>query len=169
MSTADAAVPTTAGLSFSDLVARADIDVVDSQDLVKDKRDLVGTPLVITRITFSPGDFKTGFVSLEATLDDDRRIVFNDGSTGVRRQILAYAVQKGYLIWPTTADGGTISPMTEEYSDYEIGDSLDVEIRFSNDGRKIVVISDIALFVRHGLRLSEYESEDGPATTYYLN
>ena len=57
-------------------------------DLVKDKHDLVGKPFVIADVRFYTGKFGDA-CAVMAMLEtrDQRKVVFNDGSTGVFRQV----------------------------------------------------------------------------------
>lgn len=62
--------------------------VVNQFDLIKDKAELVGAPFLILDYGFHPGDYgDEGFVSVSAITDKNRKIVFNDGSGGIRAQL----------------------------------------------------------------------------------
>ena len=69
------------------------VHVINTTELVEDKDTLVGKPFLITawRET-SDGDFGA-FVSVLAITQDNRRIVFNDGSTGIRLQLQELALK----------------------------------------------------------------------------
>jgi len=68
--------------------AGVDVHVVNEFDLIEDKDSLIGVPLLIFGYAFHAGDFgKDGFVSVEAITEENRKIVFNDGSTGIRQQL----------------------------------------------------------------------------------
>lgn len=54
----------------------------DGFELVKEKDDLIGVPMTVLGWRTSNGDFGE-FVSVRAITEDDRKIVFNDGSSGV--------------------------------------------------------------------------------------
>lgn len=74
-------------------------EVIDSADLgdgfslVDDKMVLVKVPFIILAANFSEGDYKredgtTGtFVSCRIVTEDGRKLVMNDGSTGIHDQI----------------------------------------------------------------------------------
>lgn len=79
--------------SFSDAMAVLSdkgLTPVDASDFgtgfsVVDKATLVNTPFVILRMKFNDGDHGV-FVSCEAVTEDGRKVVINDGSTGIRAQ-----------------------------------------------------------------------------------
>src|SRR5215469_13336995 len=93
-------------------MATRDADQVLGHDLAKDEilDALVGVPFLITRMTFHPGEAgkREAYVSCEVQLaprpemerrrvnlamlpfDPGELVVFNDGSTGVYRQCVAY-------------------------------------------------------------------------------
>jgi len=59
-------------------------------DLVGSKDELIGVPFVIARIRFNTNDNdEVTFVSVCA-YTKDRKVVFNDGSTGIFEQLSAY-------------------------------------------------------------------------------
>jgi hypothetical protein len=136
----------------------ANVDVVEGRPLT-DKASLIGTPLVITTVVFRKGaKDKEGtqhdYVSCEYTAVTAPPIegVFNDGSTGIRRQVVAYLADKGIVPkgYKTSPDEPVWVQAPEGTPDPEFS------IRF---------------LAPRGLRVSEYDSEfapDGKASTYYL-
>lgn len=135
------------------------VDVVEGRPLT-DKTSLIGLPHVITLVAFRKGaKDKDGtqhdYVSCEYTTVTDVPIegVYNDGSTGIRRQIVAYLADKGILPTPYKTEPDSpvwVQPTDEAEKDPEFG------IRF---------------LAPRGLRVSTYDSEfapDGQASTYYL-
>lgn len=75
-------------------------EVIDSQDLgdgfalCEDKDSLLKIPFIILATTFSEGEYKdeagnlTTFVSCRIVTQDGRKLVLNDGGTGIHDQIL---------------------------------------------------------------------------------
>lgn len=132
------------------------VDVVEGRPLV-DKATLIGVPHVITSVSFrkgakSPDGVQRDFVSCEITTITSTPIeaVYNDGSTGVRRQIVAYLASKAILPKAYVTDPDTpvwVTPSDPSEKDPEFG------IRF---------------LAPRGLRVSEYVGEFGEAKTFYL-
>jgi len=130
---------------------------------------LVGVPFLITNVTFRQGDIKvqkTGqlrdYVSVEATVHPDFRlrfkrdsIVFNDGSTGIYRQIVAYLAGKGTITVP--------QDLPEEGGSNET--RYDVSVSNGTEGSASY---DIRLVCPEGLRKSDYTNDYGDAQTWYL-
>lgn len=65
-------------------------------ELIGDKEDLVGVPFVIAMVRWNDVKTKAGlptgkqYVSVMAFTEDGKKIVFNDGSTGVAQQLQTY-------------------------------------------------------------------------------
>lgn len=55
--------------------------------VLTDKAALVGVPFVIVQWRFNAGKYGEEFVSVEAITKHDEKVIFNDGSTGVARQL----------------------------------------------------------------------------------
>lgn len=142
---------TKAEKSFAELVQGT--AVVEGRTL-RDKATLIGVPHIITGVSFRPVDAKNkrDFVSVEATDVNDLAIVYNDGGTGIRRQIVAYLQAAGQLPQDMNPDDMIAANGAES-----------VSFEFSNDGTGIPTLA-----VPRGLRESDYESDYGPARTYYL-
>jgi len=138
---------------------------------------LVGVPFVIEGVTFREGDINIGtkgepfnrdYVSVECLvhpLYQSRfkrpRVVFNDGSTGIYRQIVAYLASKGLA----TVDENLPEGGEAHGSRYDVsysGPEIDATgTRFSRE-------FDITLLCPEGLRYSDYPGPAGDARTYYL-
>jgi hypothetical protein len=157
--------------SFAELAERP-IDQTEGRTKV-DKAELAGdeetgakgTAFIITGFTMRDGATETGYVSVEAVTGNETDIVFNDSGTGVRDQLEDYLVGKGMISRPSRR-----SP----WSDWEILDTERVQRRVSSKGVTTLVVSDVALYVKGGLRVSSYEYTDAkglkiPAKTYYLD
>ncbi len=162
----DLAIPAQnlAELSFNELMAQ-DLDETRTRDLVE-KEELLGVPFVITSITFRQSDMaKVEYASVEATTKDDRRIVFNDGSTGIRRDLVNYCAARELFI--VLGDGSKFDPNDSLY-DMIINDVIDidhdvVEAKPDSNGMwNLTVHVPRGVFVRKGLRKSEY----GPSSDY---
>lgn len=67
-----------------------DAEVFDSGGNILDKKELIGAPFLIGEIRFQKGDFGP-FVSVTAVNAANEEFVFNDGSTGVYRQLAGWA------------------------------------------------------------------------------
>jgi hypothetical protein len=98
----------------------------------------------------------------------DEHIVFNDGSTGIYRQLVAFLTQAGYIALPEPyvlegAHGETSLDLTPgEWSEIRAGDAEYDEDEF------LTYSADIRLVCKRGLRLSQYEWETQEAKTRYL-
>jgi hypothetical protein len=69
------------------------IDDFGTGFIVTQKETLIGAPMVAIEWRFNQGD--TGeFVSVTAITDDGRKIVFNDGGTGVRDQLKSVTARR---------------------------------------------------------------------------
>ena len=175
-------------MSFSDMLGEA-VEVQGNQ-LVKDDvaDELEGVPFLITRVTFRPGfpdpanrARRLAYVSCECVIADDdylaRRkinldakpflpgdhIVFNDGSTGVYRQILAVLESQGYITLP---EGNVSGPYGQtrydappaEWLDYPVGDAKTMEVTSEAPGF-VQYTADVRIFAPRGLRISEYSND----------
>jgi hypothetical protein len=173
--------------AFAALIA--DADIIEGHSLESDKSMLIGVPFVITGITVRDGvpdkaTGKTNYLSVEATVADEdylgrllrkgrltvaqmqaidplENIVFNDGSTGIARQLVQYLHNAGLIVVPDGPESGAAGACRWDfhYSTWKnySADVFDVYYR-------------VKLFCPRGLRDSRYETEYAPdgATTYYL-
>lgn len=69
------------------------VHVINTTELVEDKDTLIGKPFLITAWRENQDGDYGSFVSVMAITQDDRRIVFNDGSTGIRLQLQELALK----------------------------------------------------------------------------
>jgi hypothetical protein len=173
-------------------------DEIQGNDLLKDQilRDLEGVPFGITRLTFRRGaasrktkGMHLAYVSVEGVIADKEylasrkrslddtpfrpgdHIIFNDGSSGVYRQLVQYLEGKGYIVLPDSLpkDG------PKEECRYDLPPSKWIEINagtnyFDMDADFMVYAVDVRLMCPRGLRNSDYTNEYAPdgATTHYL-
>jgi hypothetical protein len=170
-------------------------DQVAGHDLAKDELldALVGIPMLITRLTFREGikSARTGkpssYVSCEAVIAPEKelrrrridldtlafnpedQIVFNDGSTGMFRQIVAYLAAKEIIELDESL------PETGEYGetryDVYIPDcKLNAgELRYREDGNWSYTVN-VRLVAPRGIRVSTYTNDYNPngSKTRYL-
>lgn len=142
--------------SFADLAG--DATVIPGRDLIAEKDELIGVPFIITSVAFRP-DSKGGaaardFVSVECVDINNRALVFNDGSTGIRRQVVAYLQLCGLISKDIDPDDRMCT----------VGDDAG-SITFDLDGNPAKPLGS-----PKGLRKSEYKTvEYGEAVTYYLS
>lgn len=64
----------------------------------KEKAQLVGVPFVIMSYAEAPGDFGKSFVSLRVVTKDGRKLIVNDGSTGIRDQVVDHEAHVGSIV-----------------------------------------------------------------------
>lgn len=61
---------------------------------VVDKATLIDKPFLILEWRFNAGDFGSDFVSVAAVTKSNDKVIFNDGSTGVRKQLETVTAQR---------------------------------------------------------------------------
>ena len=61
--------------------------------VVESKDQLIGVPLMILEWRFNPGEFGM-FASATAVTEDGRKVIINDGSTGIRAQLEMVTAQR---------------------------------------------------------------------------
>jgi hypothetical protein len=153
---------------------------------VVERDTLIGVPFMVTKVTYrdGKGEFAPGtrndYISFEgvipprAVLDQmkkipdlgpyapEEEIVFNDGTTGLYRQMTMWLHQNGYIkVDETTGElsdrgkRGT-SAFDQPREMWEEGETA------GSEG------IDVAMFAQRGLRVSRYEGPNGPAETYYF-
>lgn len=129
--------------------------------------NLIGIPFVIEAVTYRTGDITPpgkkaprNYVSVECLIHPlsqakfhRPRIVFNDGSTGIYRQLTKYLAAKGHIAVDENLPEEGEANATRYDVSYSTGDPLTFEIR---------------LYCPEGLRKSEYTGPAGDATTWYL-
>jgi len=182
--------------SWADL--RAESDEVLGYDLAKDALldALERIPFMVTRVQSRPGavhrdtsgaDKQYAYFSLECRIapeEDllrrridlatmpfrpDDHVVFNDGSTGIKRQVMAYLQAKGFIELPDGSVGGKFGESIYDlppgdWSDVKVGELIFDENGFANYS------ANLRLFVPRGLRISTYNSDfnpDGGKTRYF--
>lgn len=164
-----------------------------------DKKDLLGVPHIITRVTYwtPPKDPKQmGMVSVEAVVGDipslmraierkhvphvdemrqlqvdpEERIVYNDGSTGVRRQLTQMFQAFGIIDVGGSPEDGD-ARFDRRWTDWDSfsqtrpqGDDIEVpSIGMNHKGRPLVIK------VLRGLYVSEYSNDyTDEGRTYYV-
>lgn len=150
------------------------------------KEDLIGIPHIVTSVIYRPGFPRAGtegdYASVEAVIADaatlnapqvrhqlaseltvfpNEPVVYNDSGTGVRRTFTELFTWMG-LINPGSAARG-LSPFDKQYQLWDSGADLAATgIIADGNGEKFRYLA------MRGLRRSDYESEYGPATTYYI-
>jgi hypothetical protein len=179
--------------SGSDTVSGSDL----AKDEMLDA--LVSVPFGIYRVTFRPGAGGRDFVTCEtliAPADHPRfrlgyvmqgekkdkkvqinelpflpgdMIVFNDSSTGIRRQIVQYLAAKEFITIPDGAEtgkmgGSRFDAPVDQWTNINHG-----EMWFNTDGLPNYM-ADIRLTCPRGIRYSDYENDMAPdgARTRYL-
>jgi hypothetical protein len=169
-----------------------DADKVLGHDLAKEEilDALVGVPFLITRLTFREADTiaRGSYVSCEAQLapkaemerrrvdltklpfDPGELVVFNDGSTGVYRQMVAYLQAKGFITLPDPISANGDGPRwddkqkkviyactydlpPEEWSGVNAG-----EMRYTPSGKGEYTVN-VRILAKRGIRISEYEND----------
>lgn len=176
---------TLANLSYDELLRLSQgqniLDQVAGYNLIQDKNDLLKSPFIITEIVFRPSDqAEAQYVSLVLKSKDYDNAVVNDGSTGIRRQVMDYCIGKG---WAELTEKGInhLQDLRIDNPNIKEGD-LPIEyfdwsdpagLRVTDIGEAMVVIRGLLLHAPRGLRKSDYEYEDTDgtkkkATTFYL-
>lgn len=143
--------------------------------LIKD--DLVGSPFAIVGVVFRPSNVSLAqYVSVLAISKEYKTICINDGSTGIRSQILKYCVDRGIARYVgPESDPKFIAPV----NNYEWNLPAKVSLLGENATGAEEIRVDIPfrkpLDCPRGLRVSrDYEFDNpetgkkGKATTYYL-
>lgn len=173
-------------------VAINEADEVLGFDLAKDEilDALEGVPFLITRLTFREAGMisRDSYVSVECQVapkaelerrrvrldtlpfDPGELVVFNDGSTGVYRQLVQYLKVKGFITLPHPIVESGNGPRYDEKAKkikYECSYDLppemwtDVhggEMRFTPNGKGEYTVN-VRLFARRGIRISEYDND----------
>jgi len=143
---------TDSSIDLAGLLSNA--DVVAGRALV-DKASMVGVPHIITSASFrkgtkGPDGIQRDFVSCEFTTITAAPIeaVYNDGSTGIRRQMVSYLASKGLIPESYIETPDTSIWVTDDEADPTF------EIRF---------------LAPRGLRVSTYSNDyTDEGITYYL-
>lgn len=183
-------------VSFADL-NESDQYRIPGWDLVDNKDLLLGVPFIIVGVTFQMpvadkarfGGFRD-YVSCRAVIGDEaalkeadergwipgklafkpeERVLFNDGSTGIRRDIVRILDSAGLIkVGNEVLEGGGNRydlpwTMWDSFSQSaQQGENVVPEFTTNHRGNLF------ALKARRGLRRSDYTNEYGDSTTYYL-
>jgi hypothetical protein len=180
------------GTDWDAEVSRA--DAVAGHDLAKDDLldALVGVPFMITRLTFRKGmkrkdGVQAAYASCETVIGSDQalrrrrvnmqdlpfepggQVIFNDGSTGIYRQVVEYLAAKGMISLPEGATKGAYGESIFDTPPIGWTEVHDGELTFDDDGWADYAVN-IRLVCPRGLRVSEYENEYNPngSKTRYL-
>ena len=163
-------------------------DEILGHDLAKDEilDALQGVPFMVTRMTFQEGTagMRASYVSCECVVaprnvlerrsvlvetlpfDPGDLVVFNDGSTGIYRQCVAYLHAKGFIALPdpVVVNGkGAIWNEKEGKMEYECSYDLppnewaDIhagELRYTPSGAAIYQ-ANVRCFAKRGIRISD--------------
>lgn len=177
-------------MSFSDMMADSDVIVSDGDHWKDEQLDLlIGVPFAVVGVTFRNelerefkgvkmrGDYCTVRIVIgdeeslrkaKVDITDDvyplREVLFNDGSTGVRRQLVNYLHTKGVIrLSDATGDevktGGAMGECDFDMPVHMWKDMLAGETNF--DGSDTVTWKydfPRLLIAKRGLRVSEYEN-----------
>lgn len=178
-------------LSYADLMQ--DATIIDSVALEQDKKLLLGVPMCITRVTYRPKGKvqERGYVSVEATIGDvvsirqairrgwipnvttmedflygpEERIVFNDGGTGIRRQLTMLLHATGKLNVGDIVDDGTFDIDWSEWTSF---DSVGTQ-KVNDVEMEIPDFRGLRIGATRGLRVSTYDMDGTDAETFYLS
>jgi hypothetical protein len=140
-------------------------DIIGDIELME-KKDLVGKPMILLGVVFRPSERGSrDYVSVKAVTKEGGYVIFNDGSTGIRRQLLGYCVNKGYASWQDEFEN-------LDRNAEQLGWGEPAHLTFDEESN-VTISVPIQVKVPRGLRLSEYDytSADGKksrAETYYL-
>lgn len=171
--------------------AFATADEVVGYDLIKDDilDALAGVPFLMTRITFRQQGTLT-FLSAECIIgpadmlkrrrvdtaqlpfEPGELVVFNDGGTGIYRQIVAYLHARQYLTIPEPViPGGKSGISTYDLPLEEWGTAgwniNSGSYTYTADGHPSYT-AEVRLLAKRGIRISDYNWSGGPAKTRYL-
>lgn len=83
-------------------------DVLGNGFEIVEKSTLVDVPMILISWRFNVGD-KGVFTSVMAMTENGRKVIFNDGSTGIRDQLNAYTSQTGKTAGLLLRHGLTVS------------------------------------------------------------
>lgn len=165
-------------LSYAEMKAQAaeagtHIDAVAGFELEKNKEGLEGEAFMITGLVFRPSTMsEKEYVSIETVTDKRGTVVFNDGSTGVRRQVMNYLIGKRIAAVPVE-----VATKLENLGDVSASDAEWVRpanATIAEDG-SVTVRIPVMLDCPRGLRKSEFNwlnpetGKQQPAVTWYLS
>lgn len=156
---------------------------------------LVGIPHIIVGVDYRQGKaLKNGhdgaYVSLTAVVapedvmrrrykgelsalpfDPEAVVVYNDGGTGVYRQVTKILHDKGYIKLPDPViEGGTSGQSSYDVhpSQWEGIDNTRVRVSRDDEGEFKGIHANIRISAPRGIRYSEYDGPEGEARTRYI-
>jgi len=166
--------------------------IIDSAALEQDKLALVGVPMIVTRVTYRPKTSlqERGYVSVEAVLGSekfirnaisrnwmpgvtdlsqfryapDEKIVFNDGGTGIRRQLTMILHAQERLNVGEIVDDATFDIDWTEWQSFDTSTKQKV----GDQEIQVPDFRDVRVAATRGLRVSNYTIEGQQSTTFYL-
>jgi len=173
---------------WAEEIGRAD-EVVGRELISGEAADkLIGVPFMVTKVVYRDGiqrpkvPYKSDYVSCEAivaplavlqkrvnmgrldlskiSVEPGEQIVFNDGSTGIYRQVTEYLHVKGFIRLPEPLI--RTGPMGDTSFDLP-------RSQWESGGPEATAGISVRLFCPRGLRYSEYETDyspDGAKTRY---
>lgn len=95
-------------------VVRADAEIGDGFKLLENKDSLIGTPMILVSWDFHMGDHGE-FVAAKVVTKDGRKFIVNDGSSGLRDQLMGFTAKKNQR-------GGLLCAKGLRRSDYKYTD-----------------------------------------------
>lgn len=181
-------------VSYADIVASGDFITLPGFNLT-DKEDLLGIPMFILKIVYQEKDF----VSVHAITKDaaelekarsrgrvvsnkigaEERVVFNDGSTGIKRQITKLLHNWGLINVgkPESEGDSRFDTPWQEWAEFSQSETLGSKVdsvtvpSFTRapNGRPLVISSDYGLYASRYTTQGVAGVPDGTdAVTYYL-
>lgn len=132
---------------------------------------LIGIPLLIKNVTFRSGDIipsgqteARDYVSVECLIRPDhahkfarRYVVFNDGSTGIYRQIVAALAARDLV------------ELDDKLPEAGDANTTRYDVSFSNPDSGDTTFPGINVLCPEGIRKSDYQTDKfGQAVTWYL-
>lgn len=170
----------------------AGADVIEGFDLEQDKANLCGVPFKVLAAVFRNGktDKKTqriyNYASVEieigpaavvgkaarrrannpnlSVIEPGERLVFNDGSTGVCRQLVSYLHAKGLITVPEGPENGGAGE--SRYDTYRSEWRVNGVPVPAEDALRVEIPNGLVCL--RGLRVSEYDTDGQETTTYYF-
>lgn len=102
-----------------DGISRASEEIGDGFKLLENKDQLIGIPMLLVTWDFHQGDHGE-FVSAKVVTRDNQKFIVNDGSSGIRDQLVAYSAKK-------FRQGGLFCDKGLRRSDYKYTDENGIE------------------------------------------
>jgi hypothetical protein len=99
----------------------------------------------------------------------EESLVYNDGSTGIRRQLVKFLAQAERITLPPRPSNVGDEFFDMPWTEWEAFDNYTFQNVEGSDTKIEVPDFDFRVFAEHGLRVSEYTFEGRAATTFYLS